>query len=117
MFSSPLALSFLKTFFLFYPLHLAMCSYIISYLINLPILAAGDLIANLQLKDLSRVKQISAFRGTLSVVPLAPAKVCTSLLSLSFLSVFLPLPLLPLSLFFLSLPFFLYLPLIVNFFP
>ena len=39
------------------------------------IISAGDLIANLQLKDLSRVKQISAFRGTLSVVPPAPAKI------------------------------------------
>ena len=49
----------------------------------IPISAAGDLIANLQLKDLSRVKQISAFRGTLSVVPLAPAKVTTPLFVLS----------------------------------
>jgi len=39
------------------------------------IISAGDLIANLQLKDLSRVKQIAAFRGTLSVVPLAPAPI------------------------------------------
>jgi hypothetical protein len=50
----------------------------------IPTSAAGDLIANLQLKDLSRVKQISAFRGTLSVVPLAPAKVTTPLFVLSY---------------------------------
>jgi acetyl-CoA carboxylase/biotin carboxylase 1 len=39
------------------------------------IISAGDLIANLQLKDLSRVKQIAAFRGTLSVVPMAPTPI------------------------------------------
>ena len=38
------------------------------------IISAGDLIANLQLKDLSRVKQIATFKDTLSVAPLSPPK-------------------------------------------
>ena len=38
------------------------------------IIGAGDLIASLQLKDPSRVKQISTFKDTLSVVPAVPPK-------------------------------------------
>ena len=38
------------------------------------IISAGDLIASLQLKDPSRVKQISSFKETLSVVPPSPPK-------------------------------------------
>ena len=41
------------------------------------IISAGDLIASLQLKDPSRVKQISSFKDTLSVVPASPPKTVT----------------------------------------